>query len=149
MSPEFVQQLSTTLQSIGPLPPGSVIVVVPPRGNQETLGGAFQGAPVAIAPDTETARIEHLVHSGDEAKPLAEWGRELDGVSARELQRANKHGALETSIRESGSGHGAVEAAPSAILRYLQTCEAVQRGRIDAPAWWMSVRRGSNGSIDG
>ena len=140
MTPQLLEDLAHRL------PPGTTIIVVPPQNGEAPAIPVTQPFP---APDTQAGRLEALVREGDVPKTLAEWGRELKDVSTRELQRADEHEALETQIRERGLGHGAVEARPSRLLRYLQTCDAVTKGNMPAPAWWHSVRKGPNGRIHG
>ena len=121
------------------LPPGTLILVVPPAGPEAVWPGEPGSGP-------EPAVSEY---TDDAPLTLSQWGKKLTGVSTRELERAHKHGALRTQIREKGLGHGAVEATAPAISEYIQTCSAVQDGIIAPPEWWSRVRKGSNGRVRG
>ena len=130
---ELIRSLSESL------PPGTLILVVPPEGTEALLPGEQGG-------DPRTAVAER---ADDAPLTLPQWGRKLSGISTRELKRAHKHGALRTQIREKGLGHGAVEASSSAVSEYIQTCSAVQDGMIAPPEWWSRVRKGPNGRVRG
>ena len=126
------------------LPLGSVIVVVPPPAGKAFTSNP-NGTSLPSSRDEDLARTRR--DGGDEPLTLAQWGRELSGVSTRELERAHKVSVLQTQIREKGLGHGAVEATPDAILTYLELCASVQQGTVTVPEWWRRVRKGSNGRV--
>ena len=130
---ELIRSLSESL------PPGTLILVVPPAGPEAVLSGEPGSGP-------EPAVSEY---TDDVPLTLSQWGKKLTGVSTRELERAHKHGALRTQIREKGLGHGAVEATSRSISEYLQTCSAVQDGIIAPPEWWTRVRKGSKRRVRG
>ena len=124
------------------LPPGTLILLVPHPGMEVPALNSNPATPEDSSPE-EVARAKR--EAGQGPLTLAEWGKALPCVSTRELDRARKHGGLEIQVRDSGLGHGAVEATPDAILKYLQTCTAVQQGTMEPPTWWTEVRKGSNG----
>lgn len=131
----------------GHLPGGSVIIIIPEEKGESGPDTAVDGVAPVRVDQNPYPEVSCRESEGDAPLRLREWGRILQAVSARELQRAADQGALETQIRKEGLGHGAVEVRPSAVRRYLETCDAVQEGRMPAPDWWESVRLGRNGRI--
>jgi hypothetical protein len=137
----LIQQLA------GILPPGTLIVVVPVASTtEEPPARGTPSTPVDSEDELVALRVKEAA-SGP--RTLAEWGRALPGVSARELDRAHRAGALRTQVRATGAGHGALEASADAVLEYLHICCGVQQSAIPAPEWWGEVRRGPNGRIHG
>jgi hypothetical protein len=137
---DLIQQLTDTL------PAGTLIILVPGLSSRVSAA-APPSSDVAGSPDELAA--SKLKQASTGPLTLAEWGRALPHVSARELDRAHRAGALRTQVRTSGAGHGAIEASADAVIEYLQTCCAIQQAALPAPAWWDEVRRGSNGRIHG
>lgn len=76
---------------------------------------------------------------GNVALKPKEWSQ-ITRISARELRRAICAGAVPHEAKEDGRDHGAKLITVEAMLGYLATVFAVERGRMDAPAWWAEVR---------
>lgn len=125
------------------LPRGTLLLVVGGDGRPEVVEPKLE--PQEENPDLRL--LQRLKAEGDEPRRLPGWGRELEGTSGLELKRAHEHGALETQVRQQGLGHGAIEATPSAMYRYLALCRAVQEGRGPKPGWWHRVRKSKNARI--
>ena len=128
------------------LPPGTLIILVPASSPEVSASKATSAAPVGSA--DELVALE-LKEAASAPMTLTEWGRVLPGVSAREIDRAHRAGALRTQVRTAGAGHGAIEASADSVIEYLQTCYAVQNSALPAPDWWDEVRRGPNGRLHG
>jgi hypothetical protein len=137
---DLVRHLTETL------PPGTLIILVPASSPDVHAPKATPSAPVGSKDEVVALGVKETM-----AGPLTltEWGRALPGISARELDRAHRAGALRTQLRTVGAGHGAIEASADAMIDYLQTCCAVQNSSLPVPDWWNEVRRGPNGRLHG
>ena len=136
--------MTELIQSLTEALPNSTFILVLSTSTPGVPASAIPEPVVLAGSDAEmVARAKQA--ADDSPLTLTQWGRELPDISTRELLRAHKEGGLDSQIRESGLGHGAIEATPDAVLKYLQTCAAVQQGTMAAPTWWSKVRKGSNG----
>ncbi len=76
---------------------------------------------------------------GNIALKPKEWSA-TTGISVRELRRAICAGAVMHEAKEDGRDHGAKLITADAMLAFLATVFAVERGRLSAPEWWTEVR---------
>lgn len=85
-------------------------------------------------------RLQQLLKQrGNVALKPKEWSQ-ITRISVRELRRAICAGAMPHEAKEDGRDHGAKLITVEVMLGYLATVFAVERGRMDAPAWWPEVR---------
>jgi hypothetical protein len=114
-----------------------VILETPDRGR----GAAADIAePVSGTDQLLLDRVQRLSKArGNVALKPREWSA-ITGLSARELRRAIAADALPHAEKEDGRDHGARVVTTEAMLTYLTTVLAVERGHVSAPSWWDAVR---------
>lgn len=100
-------------------------------------------APGSLRDDVGSAPLTHLQRlrsaRGNIALKPREWAA-FTGLSARELRRAIDIDAVPHADKEDGRDHGAKLITADAMLQYLSTVYAVERGQMQPPAWWPEVR---------
>ena len=107
----------------------------PPDSRDEPLYADAGGAAA-----TPIERVQRLtLQRGNVWLKPREWAQ-FTGLSARELRRAIDAAALPAEAKEDGRDHGAKVVAADALLAYLATVAAVERGQMRAPDWWGAVR---------
>lgn len=132
------------------LPDGSSDVrVLADRTDADTSRDAFGDAVTANGEAAERAgvralgaveRLQQLItRRGSVSCKPREWAH-VTGLSARELRRAIDAGALPHEAKTDGRDHGAKLINADAMLAYLATVTAVERGQMAAPGWWTLVR---------
>lgn len=67
-----------------------------------------------------------------------EWARKINH-SAREISRAVEAGAVPHTAKEDGRDHGAKLVHVADLEVFFSTIDAVERNRIEPPAWWERV----------
>lgn len=102
------------------------------------------GSATAVEPEVVEAPEAPEAPEAERALKVAEWGRQLDRISARELERAIEAGVIETRPKGHGRDHLATVIEPAEIKVYARLCERVQAGEEPKPEWWHNVRKGSN-----
>ena len=128
------------------LPDGTADVrVLEPDGNAGGANGANGVAATAPPPDLPAGggaleRLQRLIASrGNVPLKPREWAH-ATGLSARELRRAIDADALPHAAKADGRDHGARLVTADALLAYVATVAAVERGQLPAPRWWAAVR---------
>lgn len=76
----------------------------------------------------------------DAALKLREW-KEYVPLSEREMERAIRYHALVAHEKGDGRDHAALTVSIRDMEAYLATVDAVERGAIEPPGWWIPVRR--------
>ena len=131
------------------LPSGAQVLHV-----QSKAADGAQVSPVTPSADTSRAlsdldtpsdqlmfeRVQRLHRDrGNVALKPREWSI-VASLSVREIRRAIGAGALAHAEKEDGRDHGAKVVTAEAMLGYLATVSAVERGSLDPPRWWRVVR---------
>lgn len=75
----------------------------------------------------------------DAALKLREW-KEYVPLSEREMERAIRFRALAAQEKGAGRDHAALTISIREMEAYLATVDAVERGAIEPPGWWILVR---------
>jgi len=116
------------------------------QGNTEsTTATAIASANLALpSPTFRTAvdTVEYIRLTDDRPRMVRDWAPLLEGISARELDRAVKRGVLAHQSRAHSRGHRGKLVQATDLLRYLRQRDAVVQGQEPAPEWFDAVVQG-------
>lgn len=127
-----------------PPPPASSTPSVEPTDPPTDGGAAVRvvtrgGPPVVGASTTALDRVRRIrTTRGNVSLKRAAWAAET-GVPLRELKRATKANAIESSVKMDGRDNGAVMITAKAMEAYLAIVAAVRSGDMSPPVWWDAV----------